>query len=98
MTTAIATAPPVPAPAAGGAGGPGAVRQAAEAFEATFLTQVLAGLFQGLGGGALGVDGPEGEMFGGLLAEEYAKLISRSGGIGLADQVRREMLRLQEVA
>ena len=74
------------------------MRRAAEEFEAVFLTQMLGGLFQGLGdaGGAEAAGG--GGAFEGLLHEEYAKLISRSGGIGLADDIRREMLRLQEVA
>jgi hypothetical protein len=31
-----------------------------------------------------------------MLQDEYAKLISRSGGIGIGDAVLREMLRMQE--
>ena len=31
-----------------------------------------------------------------MLQDEYAKLISRSGGIGIADAVLREMLKMQE--
>ena len=110
MTTM--TTPPIPqplttAPAAGGtrAASPEAVRRAAEEFEAAFLAQMLTGLFQGVGGegGGLGLGGGPGsgggvgEAFEGMLREEYAKLISRSGGIGLADEIRREMLKLQEV-
>ncbi len=67
-----------------------------------FLAHMLSGLFQGLGaggeGGLGGGPGAGGEAFEGMLREEYARLISRSGGIGLADDIRREMLRLQEVA
>jgi Rod binding domain-containing protein len=33
-----------------------------------------------------------------MFNEEMAKLISRSGGIGVADAVLKEMLKLQEVA
>jgi hypothetical protein len=32
------------------------------------------------------------------MIDEYGKLISRSGGLGIADQVKREMLKIQEVA
>jgi Rod binding domain-containing protein len=32
-----------------------------------------------------------------MLQEEYGRLISRSGGIGVADALLREMLRMQEV-
>jgi peptidoglycan hydrolase FlgJ len=31
-----------------------------------------------------------------MLNEEYAKVITRAGGIGLADSLAREMLRYQE--
>ena len=66
-----------------------------------FLAQMLAGLFQGLGGegGGLGSGaGAGGDAFEGMLRDEYARLISRAGGIGLADEIRREMLKLQEGA
>jgi Rod binding domain-containing protein len=33
-----------------------------------------------------------------MLRDEYAKLVSRSGGVGVADAVLREMLKMQEVA
>ena len=104
--TAMTTAPiPRPLPAAPAAvtrgAAPDTVRRTAEEFEAAFLAQMLTGLFQGVGGegGDLGGGpGAGGEAFEGMLREEDARLISRSGGIGLADDIRREMLRLQEVA
>ena len=96
--SAFSTLPVPPPPPAHAPGGPKIVRRAAEEFEAVFLTQMLSGLFQGLGdaGGAEAAGG--GGAFEGLLHEEYAKMIGCSGGIGLADDIRREMLRLQEVA
>ncbi len=38
------------------------------------------------------------DPFATMLQDEYAKLISRSGGIGLADGIMREMLKMQEAA
>jgi Rod binding domain-containing protein len=73
------------------------MRHAAEKFEAIFLAQVLGTMTQGLGGGDLLGDS-QGDAFREMLNEEVAKLISRSGGIGLADAVLREMLKAQEVA
>jgi Rod binding domain-containing protein len=32
-----------------------------------------------------------------MLRDEYAKVVSRAGGIGLADAVTRELLRAREV-
>jgi peptidoglycan hydrolase FlgJ len=61
------------------------------------LGQILRGLTQGLTGpGPLGRG--EDDPFAAMLQDEYAKLISRSGGIGVADAVLRGMLRAQEVA
>jgi|DewCreStandDraft_4_1066084.scaffolds.fasta_scaffold00080_4 Rod binding domain-containing protein len=66
--------------------------EAAVEFEAVFLSQMLRGM-----SGGLGSDGPFGqEPYGSLLVDEYARLIARSGGIGIADATRRELLRLQE--
>lgn len=68
------------------------LHEAAVEFEAVFLSQMLRGM-----GSGLGPDGLFGkEPFGSLLVDEYARLIARSGGIGIADATRRELLRLQE--
>jgi Rod binding domain-containing protein len=45
----------------------------------------------GLFGGGAGED-----TYRGLLNQEYGKAIARSGGIGLADTVTREILKMQE--
>ena len=73
------------------------LREVAEEFEAVFLAQVLQTMNLGLGGpGPLG-DG-DNEAWAGMLQEEYGRLISKSGGVGIADALLREMLKLQEVA
>ena len=45
----------------------------------------------GLGGGGLGE-----QMFRPMLVERYAEAIARAGGVGIADSVVRELMRLQE--
>lgn len=70
-------------------------RVAAE-FESVFLSQILNGMTQGLAGA--GLSGDQDNPFASMLQDEYAKLISRSGGIGLADSILREMLKMQEAA
>ena len=72
------------------------MRETAQAFEASFLAQMLKPMFEGLS-----TDGPfgGGEAEGtwrGFLVEAMAKQAVRGGGIGLADQVVAEMLRMQE--
>jgi Rod binding domain-containing protein len=42
--------------------------------------------------------GPAEDIFKNLLAEEYGKTLARSGGIGIADSVYRQILSVQEVA
>jgi Rod binding domain-containing protein len=58
---------------------------------------MLKPMFEGLSS-----DGPFGggqaeETYRGLLVDEYGKAIAKSGGVGLADQIAREMLKMQEV-
>lgn len=73
-------------------------RAAAQDFEAVYLAQMLQPMFntvevdETFGGGAAE------EIWRGIMVEEMAKQISRTGGVGLASSVEREMLKLQEVA
>ena len=74
------------------------MRETAEAFEASFLAQMLKPMFEGLS-----TDGPfgGGEAEGtwrGFMIEAMAKQTVRAGGVGLADQVVAQMLRMQEQA
>lgn len=59
--------------------------------EAVFLAQVLSELDQGLGG-------DERSVFHHMFNDELAKSIGRSGGLGVADAVTKEMPKSQEVA
>ncbi len=74
------------------------VRRAAEEFEAVFISQMLAPMFEGLETDELFGGGPGEDIYRSILVEEYGKAIARSGGIGIADTVQREILRLQEVS
>lgn len=72
-------------------------RKAAEEFEAYFISQTMETMFSGIP-----TDGPFGgghaeEMFRSMLNQEYGKSMARTGGIGIADQVYREILKTQEV-
>lgn len=72
------------------------MRETAQAFEASFLSQMLKPMFEGLS-----TDGPFGggqaeETWRGFMIDAMAKQTVRAGGIGLTDQVVSEMLRMQE--
>ena len=75
---------------------PAQMRETAEAFEASFLSQMLKPMFEGIQ-----TDGPfgggEGEAtWRSFLIDAMAKQTGKAGGIGLADTVMSEMLKMQE--
>lgn len=75
----------------------GEARKVAEDFEAFFLAQMTGYMFSGIP-----TDGPTGggqaeTIYRSLLNNEYGKAMSRTGGIGIADEVYREILKLQEI-
>jgi len=85
---------PVPQPTR--AGSAADARKTGEEFEAFFLTQMLEHMFKGV---------PTDGYFGGgygegvyrtLMLQEYGRVLSKAGGIGVADMVGRELMRLQE--
>ncbi len=67
----------------------------ARQFERMFIAEMLAPMFQGLE-----TDGPFGgghaeATFRPMLLDQYADAIARGGGIGIADSVLKEILRMQ---
>lgn len=89
--------------AATGASGkvrPGDAARVAEEFEGVFLSQMMGDMnvsFASPGAAsAAGGGGKEESPFASMLRDEYAKIIGRSGGVGLAHQVMGELIRAQE--
>jgi Rod binding domain-containing protein len=77
---------------------PDEVRRAAEEFEAVFLAEMMAPMFEGLDSDGLGGGGMGEQIFRPMLVERYAESITRSGGVGIADSIVRELMRMQEAA
>ncbi|GGK30985.1 rod-binding protein [Salinarimonas ramus] len=74
-------------------------RETAEEFESMLLEEMLGRVFESVGDtGFFGEAGPGAGMYRSMLVKEYAGMIAKSGGIGLADQVYSEILKLQEAA
>jgi Rod binding domain-containing protein len=70
-------------------------REAAEDFEAVFIAQMMQPMFEGISSEAP-FGGGQGEMvFRQMLIQEYGKAVAGNGGIGIADTVYREILRMQ---
>lgn len=70
---------------------------AANEFESQFVAQMLGTMFSTVDPHeSLGGSDSE-EVYQSMLTNEYGKLIARTGGIGVADQVKRMMINQQEV-
>lgn len=75
------------------------IHKAAIEFESIFLNEMLKPMFDGMG-----VDDPafggsrEESIYQSMMIDEVSKGISKAGGIGIAEHVERELLKLQEQA
>ncbi|MCH2546190.1 MAG: rod-binding protein [Alphaproteobacteria bacterium] len=69
----------------------------AEEFEAVFLSQMLSHMFDGIETNELFGGGAGEDTYKSMLVEQYGSIIAKTGGVGVADHVKAEMLRLQEM-
>jgi len=72
-------------------------RRTAEEFEAFALSQFLQPMFENLKAEEPFGGGHAEKMWRSMQVDEYGKAIARAGGIGIADAVYSEILKLQEV-
>jgi flagellar protein FlgJ len=71
-------------------------RAAAENFEAFYLSQTFEQMFQDIEPDSMFGGGQGEKVFRSLLFQEYGKQAAKTGGIGIADMVQKEILRMQE--
>jgi Rod binding domain-containing protein len=71
------------------------IKQTAQDFEASFLSVMMQQMFTGISTDGPFGGGPGEEMFRSVLTDAMAKQVARSGGVGVAATVEREMLKLQ---
>lgn len=75
------------------------VRETAQQFEAMFVSQMLSHMYTDINPNNNPYGGGKGEeVFRSLMIDEYGKMISKTGRLGIADMVEKEMLRMQEMA
>ncbi len=68
-------------------------------FESMFLENMLNQVFASTGEeGPLGNNGVGGDAYKSMLVNEYARMMTKSGGVGIAESVMAEMIKLQEGA
>ena len=72
-------------------------KKQADEFETMFLEQMTEKLFAGeTGEGPLGENGTGGGIWRSQLTQQYAQQIQKAGGVGLSDQILRDLISLQE--
>ena len=72
-----------------------AISKSAHDFEASFLSNALGSMFQGVNVSEPFGGGQGEQAFKSFLNEAFAKQIVKGGGIGVAAAVQREMLKMQ---
>jgi len=70
------------------------VRRAAQEFEAIVLGQMLKTMRQASATGPVALTGTSQKLYRDLMDDELAKVVSKKGGVGLADILVRDLLRL----
>lgn len=72
------------------------IDKAARDFEGMFLSEMLKPMFEGIKTDGFFGGGKAEETYRGMLIQEYGKALAQAGGVGLSDQIAKEMLKLQE--
>lgn len=72
------------------------VHEAAVKFEAMYMNEMMNHMFAGLEVDENFGGGKGEEIFRSLLVEQYGNMVAKSGQTGIAENLEREMLRMQE--
>ena len=72
------------------------MRDVAEDFESVFIAEMIRPMFENVGAEAPFGGGAGEEIWRNMQVDEYGKAIAKSGGVGIADAVLDQMIRMQE--
>ncbi|MBA4210512.1 MAG: chemotaxis protein chel [Parvibaculum sp.] len=72
--------------------------EAAKDFEAQFVSTLFQSMFDSMEQENPFGGGPGETMFRSLLVDQYGREVAKAGGVGIADDIYREILKLQEAA
>lgn len=77
----------------------GKAKKTADDFETVFLENFTQTMMSSNGTeGPLGENGTGGDVWRSMLTQEYAKQLQRAGGVGLSDQIMRDLIQVQAAA
>jgi Rod binding domain-containing protein len=77
---------------------PAKIRKTAQDFEASFLSVMFNQMFEGVSTAAPFGGGMGEQAFRSFLTDAMAKSMVQQGGIGMSDQIARELMKLQGAA
>lgn len=74
-------------------------KKTADDFETVFLENFTQSIMNSSGTeGPLGENGTGGDVYRSMLTQEYARQLQKAGGIGLSDQILRDLIQVQAKA
>jgi len=73
------------------------VDKAAKEFEAVFITQMIQQMYEGVEVNKDFGGGHAEKIFRSMMFDEYGKVMANAGGIGVAQQVKNELIKIQEM-
>ncbi len=72
--------------------------KAAKDFEAFFISRMMETMFEGISTDGMFGGGQAEKVYRSLLINEYGKAMAKTGSIGVADEVMRSIIEMQEMA
>ena len=75
----------------------GKAEEAAQDFEAFFLSRMLETMFEGISTDGMFGGGHAEKIYRSMLLDEYGKAMAKTGSIGVKDEVMRSILEMQEM-
>jgi len=72
------------------------MRSVAEDFEAVFISEMIRPMFENIQTEEPFGGGPAEDIWRNMQIDEYGKAIAKTGGIGIADAVMDQLIRMQE--
>lgn len=71
------------------------IEKAAKEFEAIYVGQMLEHMFKGIETDPMTGGGSSEGIYRSMQIQEYAKIITEKGGIGIADALKAELIQMQ---
>lgn len=74
------------------------IDESAQDFEAVFISEMMRPMFDTVETDSMFGGGKGEEVFKSLLIDQYGKIIAQTGSLGITDEVKAQMIKMQEAA